>query len=262
MQRGETLVRPAQGDAVVPLVQGARISDGSRLSLGEGAEITIRTASYREITIHGPATAEVCSNGDDGVLLARGRISAFPGTGVRPGVEVWVATPLGVVRYSDAKIDLEVARSEGDRMTVNASIGQAEFVPAPGVRVERGAEDQQGPPSAFAGVPVKAGVSLVAVRPATPLVLLMPELVHACTRESDAAAGAETKVAGATPGDGGSLGERASAYVRAKRRARAACESARAAAALGPGALDGSLLSELRAADEKRNQLTPLPARR
>jgi len=31
---------------------------------------------------------------------------------------------------------------------------------------------------------------------------------------------------------------------------------------LGASALDGSLLSELLAADEKRNQLTPLPARR
>ena len=109
---------------------------------------------------------------------------------------------------------------------------------------------------------MKAGVSLVAVRPPTPLVRLMPELVHACSRESDAAAGAAMRVADAAPSDGGSLGERTSAHVRAKRRARAACESARAAALLGPSALEGSLLSELLAADEKRNRLTPLPARR
>jgi len=64
------------------------------------------------------------------------------------------------------------------------------------------------------------------------------------------------------------LGQRAFAHVRARQRARAACEVARAAGALKPGALDGSLAAQLAAADEKWKgspeppSLTPLPTRR
>jgi hypothetical protein len=257
MQRGSVLVH-ALG-ATSKLNEGERIADGAWVDVAEGAEITVRTSSHREITISGPARASVCPGGDDELLLAWGRMSSFPGTGVRPGVEVWIATPLGVLRYSDAKIAVEVAM-EGARMTATVSMAEAHFAPAPGTRIERGTPDGQAAPSPWFDRPLRAGTSFVAARAATPRGPLVADLVHACTREADACREAALSVSNTVADAAAPLGERAALHIRARQRARAACETAHAAAGLGPDSLE--LLAELRAADEKRNQLTPLPARR
>jgi hypothetical protein len=260
MLRGAAFLRVASSDAPVALAPGDRIPNGAVLELPEGADASIRTGSYREITITGPATATLCPNGEDAVWLSRGKLSAFPGTGVRPGVEVWVATPLGVVRYSDAKIDIASEAADGTRLTVTAAMAQADFLPAPAIQLRRAEGNDLVPAKAFADVQVAAGATLVAERASLPIPRLLPQLVRACSQESEGALGAARRLS--EGGDAGQLGELASAHVRARRRARAACETARAAALLGPPALEGSLLAELTAADEKRNQLTPLPARR
>ncbi len=260
MQRGMGSFRLSSSDAGARVATGDPIPNGSFVDLAEGAEVTIRTAHNREITISGPASATLCPDGEDGVFLSRGRLSAFPGTGVRPGADVWVATPLGVVRYDDAKIDLDAPKGDGTRLMVTASMASAELIAAPGVELRSENGGDAGPASPFAEVPLAAGATLVAERPAAPLARLVRELVGACTKESDGAREAARRLSDGP--EAGPLGERASAHVRARRRARAACETARAAAGLGPGALDGSLAAELAAADEKRNQLTPLPARR
>jgi hypothetical protein len=140
-------------------------------------------------------------------------------------------------------------------------MAQAEFVAAPGTRVRRMNDDDPVPTTPFEEVLLAAGATLIAERSASAPGRVVPELVHACTKESAAAEEAARRLA-ADAADAGELGERASAHVRARRRARAACEMARAAAGQTPGALDGSLVAELAAADEKRNRLTPLPARR
>ena len=106
---------------------------------------------------------------------------------------------------------------------------------------------------------MSAGAALVATRTPAPLARTVAQLVHACEAESAASGEA---LRGMSDRDAGELGERASRHVHARRRARAACETARAAVNLAPGALDVSLGAQLDAADEKRNQLTPLPARR
>jgi hypothetical protein len=251
MVRGDVALRGAK------LGPGESIADGAWVDVAEGADITVRTSSYREITISGPALASICPNGDDELLLTKGRASAFPGTGVRPGVEVWIATPLGVLRYSDAKIEVDVAGTS--RVAATAAMARADFAPSPGTRVARGADvEAPTPSSSFADLALRAGTSLVLERAAIPMHALLSDLVHTCTRASEES---RTAAFGLANGDAGTaLGERASEYVHARQRARLACETARAAA--GPDALDESLLAELRAADEKRNQLTPLPARR
>src|SRR5205814_1117729 len=66
-----------EGNALIS--QGDGIRNGSVLDVVEGGEVTIRTAMYREITIGGPARAVVCPDGEDGILLSRGRVSAAPG---------------------------------------------------------------------------------------------------------------------------------------------------------------------------------------
>jgi hypothetical protein len=257
--RGAASLRAPASAAAAPLASGQRIPNGSVVELADGADLTIRTADYREVTIAGPAKATLCPDGEDTVLLSRGKVSAYPGTGVRPGVDVWVATPLGVVRYADAKIDIDAASADGTRLAVSASMARADLLPAPAtqlLRADAGAEST----NPFVEVPIAAGATLTLERPAASLARLVPQLVRACAKESETAAEAARELAAGT--DAGQLGMLAMAHVRAKRRARAACETARAAAGLIPGALDGSLSAELTAADEKRNQLTPLPARR
>jgi hypothetical protein len=238
------------------LAEGDVIPNGAVIEVGDGAEITVRTAMYREITMVGPAMADVCPEGEDGILLSRGRVVAAPGTGVRPGVDVWVATPLGVVRYTDAHIEIEAA-DDGSRVTAKTSSGQAEFLPAPGTQIDDGAKGTRSSP--FEEVPLKAEAPLVATKSPGPMARFVAQLARACEVESVATADALQRVADA---DAGELGERAARHVRARRRARAACESARAALYLGPGALDSSLGALLERADEKRNRLTPLPTRR
>ncbi len=261
MQQGSITVRRGVADSPKTLSQGDAIPDGSWVEVPEGADITVRTTSHREITMAGPASGSVCPGGEDEIILAHGRVSSFPGTGVRPGVEVWVSTPLGVIRYSDAKIDVEVT-AQGDRLIATAALARADFAPAPGVRIERGAPGDAAAPRPLVDMAIPAGVSLVSVRPPTPVRPLVADLVAGCARESASAEQALRALASPNPADGGDLGGRAAAHVSARRRARAACGIARAAAWLAPAGLDAGLLAELEAADEKRNQLTPLPARR
>jgi hypothetical protein len=139
-------------------------------------------------------------------------------------------------------------------------MAQAELMVAPGTKLRRGEKDEPAPATPYAEVPLAAGATVGVERTAVPISRLLSTLVRACSRESEGAAEAARRLADGA--DAGPLGERAAAHVRARRHARAACETARAAAGLAPGALDGSLLADLDAADEKRNQLTPLPARR
>jgi hypothetical protein len=93
------------------------------LELGERAELVIRHAlSAREFSVAGPALVLPCRNGLEQVLLARGRFHSSKGTGVRPGAELWVATPFGVVRYGDADLEVSAARTE---LRVRTNAGQA-----------------------------------------------------------------------------------------------------------------------------------------
>jgi hypothetical protein len=238
---------------------GEPIPDNTLFRVADSSDLTVRTATNREITVVGPAAAEVCPEGEDIVRLARGAVSAFPGAGVRPGVEVWVATPLGVVRFSDAKIEVEVTTVAGASiMNAMAAIAAAEFLPAPGVRVRVGTPDANAAAEATPWQPIAipAGATLMAERRQVPS--FFAELVRACAKESDAVVTAAADLAARKT----ELGDLAAAHVRAKRHARTVCETAHAKAVSMTGALDGSLWTELLTADEKRNQLTPLPARR
>jgi hypothetical protein len=245
-------------DVVVRPKPGEPIPDNTVFRVANGSDLTVRTATNREITIVGPANAEVCPEGEDVVRLARGAVSAFPGIGVRPGVEVWVATPLGVVRFSDAKIEVEVTTVAGASiMKANAAIAAAEFLPAPGVRVRVGAPDANAADAApWQSIAIPAGTTLLAERRQVPS--SFAELVRACAKESDVVVKAAADLAARKT----DLGDLAAAHIRAQRHARTVCETAHAKAVSMTGALDGSLWTELLAADEKRNQLTPLPARR
>jgi hypothetical protein len=263
--KGGATVRPSLDDPPRPLVQGDLLPEEARLDLAPDAELSLQaTTSTREIAVRGPAALVACPGGEEEVRVSFGRISGYPGMGVRPGADVWIATPLGVVRFADAQIEIEVAGPSAERLSVKIGGGKATFMAAKGVRL-------QGSPDAgtLDEILIPGGGTFSADRPSTPLPKLLRDLVGACRTEAEAAreAGVRVLESGAS-GDPGQLGQRAFDHVRTRQRARAACEVARAAGGLKPGALDSPMLAQLAGADEKWKSsptspsLTPLPTRR
>ncbi len=261
--KGGATVRTSPDDSPRPLVQGELVPEEARLELAPDAELSLQaTTSTREIALRGPATLVACPGGEEEVRVSTGRISGFPGVGVRPGADVWIATPLGVVRFADAQIEVAVVGPY--RIEVKIEGGKATFMAALGVHLQ-GLADA----GALDEILIPGGGTFFADRVAMPLPRLLRDLVSACLTEAEAGreAGVRVLESGAT-GDPGLLGQRAFAHVRARQRARAACEVARATGALKPGALDSQMLAQLAAADEKWKSapappsLTPLPTRR
>jgi hypothetical protein len=258
-----TLVAPDESPR--PLAQGELFPEGARVELAPEADLSLQaTVSTREIAVHGPAALVACPDGDEALRLSFGRVSGYPGMGARPGSDVWIATPLGVVRFTDAQIDLEVAGTPAERLEVKVSSGKASFMPALGARVPGFADS-----GVLEELAIPAGGTFSVDRPSSPLSKVLRDLVAACGTEAEGAREAAARVlesgAGADPGQ---LGQKAFAHVHARQRARAACEVARAAGGSKPGVLDSRQLAQLAAADEKWKRvpappsLTPLPTRR
>ena len=234
--------------ALRSLARGDLVPEGELIELPAGTELTVQaTVSTRELTLVGPATAEACPGGEEAVRLARGRVSAFPGAGVRPGAEVWIATPLGVVRFSDAKIEIAVPGVDADRLEVAVITGQATFVPAAGV-VAAAASASRADANAGGALALAAGVPFQASRPAVAVARWVRDLVRACVRQADVARKAAELVVSPKDAARASLGDLAFAHVRARQNARAACEAAWTAGALAPGLLDATLRADLEAA--------------
>jgi hypothetical protein len=195
------------------LVPQARLDTSGFIDLGAAARIVVKhTKSGRELTLEGPARAELCRGGEEQVLLASGRFKSTTGVGARPGAEVWVATPAGLIRYGDAELDV---KADGKRVTLSVVSGDAWVEPAHGSTL-KGASHVV--PKNTASLS-RGGASTTA------------SLVSHCEESADAAASAAQRVLGGLDGgaDAGSLGERAAAQVHARRAARAACASAGAA---------------------------------
>jgi hypothetical protein len=206
--------------------------------------------------LRGAATAEACPSGEEEIRLSRGKISGFPGMGVRPGAEVWIATPLGVVRFNDARIELEVTAPDPYRLRATIGSGRATFVSLPGVTIDGAPADA----GTLEEVQIEPGAAFEARRAPVPLAQLLLDLLKTCARESEAAQEAGRKViAGGPRVEGESLGQRAFRHVRARQRARAACEAVHATGGLKPGALDNSMLAKLSWADDQWKNAVPPP---
>jgi hypothetical protein len=216
------------------------------------------TVSGRELGVDGPLLAEVCPEGEEEVRLSLGSVRGFAGAGVRPGAEVWIATPLGVVRFNEANLKVEVAPA-AERLSVMVTAGQAVFVAAKeplvgpdafGARLvgDAGTDERT----------IAAGVPFVVARPAGSVSLLARNLVSWCARQADLV---EEMARALLYADAGELGARAAKHVAARRLAWALCSSARAAAALD-APREGQLLADIEKAEQKWKQLTRSPVRR
>jgi hypothetical protein len=185
--------------------------DGARwLELDKGSEVVVRHGvSARELSLFGPGRAWPCRFGQEQVLLAEGKLESSPGTGVRPGAEVWVATPFGSLRYADAKLQLTSSR-DGLQLVVRS--GQAFTESIDGVRAARDDGQVTGP----------NGRATVRGRPD-------PEAaVKSCEHAAQLASESAQQVLKAKPEE---LGKLAAAQLRTRRLARGRCLAAEASVA-------------------------------
>ena len=202
------------GDA--PLEPGALLEGANWLVLPRGARISVRHgASARELSFEGPGRAVICRDGEEQVLLAAGRITTSAGPGARPGAEVLIATPFGLVRYGDATLEV---RTAGRKTEVVSRAGEAWLELAHGASLRGEPKLLPGKKASLSGPPAVTPESSAAACAAA-----------AVTAKDSARALLDP--AGTTAPDAGSLGARAAAQVRDRRAARYAC--AIAAAAIG-----------------------------
>jgi hypothetical protein len=137
---GPTLLPPANGCRAIavhgnvttadgtPLALNASLGGTGMLTLAPDASVAVKhTETARELVFSGPGRVLPCERGEERFLLAEGRAQTATWAGARPGAEVLVATPLGAIRYGDAKLDLHV---DVRGLTVVSEIGDAWVVPS------------------------------------------------------------------------------------------------------------------------------------
>ena len=194
-------------------VATASLLDGTRwVELSAGASVALRhTRTSREFTLIGPGHALPCRDGSEQILLADGRLSTSAKLGVRPGAEVLIATPQGVVRYGDAALELSL-----DAQGLRLRVKQGEAWVEPEQRAKPHFEN-----------PVRSGseVRLPSTR------LAAQSLVGACQTAAESAQASARRVLGGEGSAGSdSLGARAAAHMRERSKARMTCAIAAAAA--------------------------------
>jgi hypothetical protein len=181
------------------------------LELRSGVELSLRhSETTREFTLIGPGKFQACKAGAESVLVARGIVGTSAGPGARPGAEVLLATPFAILRFSDAKLRLEVAEK---KLTLGVEQGSA--------TIESDLSAAAAPPKTVSGPQGKFTLTSAVDTEA---------LVSAC-RTAGPAPGPKP-----APSAGSKLGEWAAVQLKARRAARYSCARAHAALARLEGA--------------------------
>jgi len=212
--------------AGAPLRAGDTLDQQLPVELGEASTLhLVHTASARQWTLRGPARLFACDRGAEEIVLALGSLRTEPGSGVRPGAEVWVGTPYGSLRYSDARAEIGVTP---EALSVRVSSGEVWFTP---LVAEPLAE--------------RALASGTTTFPARTHRLAYDAARERC--EHSASAADSLAIALLEPSQR-TLGERAREHVRARQTAHASCSGALAVLLAGdPGASSGTLDDAARA---------------
>jgi len=195
-----------------PLSTSALLDGAHWVDLTAGSSVALRhTQTSREFRLIGPGHALPCRDGSEQILLADGQLSTSANLGVRPGAEVLIATPEGVVHYGDAALDLELGKN-GLRLRVKQ--GEAFLEP-----------EARGNPR-FKN-PLRSGAEARLAKTLSKA----QSLLDACQSAAQTAElGARRVLTGEGAGGGSSLGARAAAHLRERAKARTACAMAAAAA--------------------------------
>ncbi len=211
---GDTTLKPGA------LKDGTLTSGEEWLDLSVGAELGLQhTASARQWRVTGPARLKACVDGDEVLWLARGVVVSGAGSGMRPGAQVTIATPVGNVLYGDTKLTLKVTK---DQAEVNVESGNGLLIAAPNAKLQGKAEVQAKQHAALKG----SGDALERSQ----------ALLKACEAGADEAARlARAVLAPTAPAPSassravatrGSLGSRARSHAEARGKAREICAAA------------------------------------
>lgn len=100
----------AAGDAgTTPLLIAGLVPTEGWLVLAPGARFVAKDPrTSRETAFRGPARVRACVELTEETWLASGGFDSSVGSGESPGNEEWVVSPLGVVRYTAAKLAVDV----------------------------------------------------------------------------------------------------------------------------------------------------------
>lgn len=117
-------------DAATPLARASEVPPDGWIALAPASRLVVKDPrTTRETTWLGPGLARVCVDLSEEAWLWSGTFESTSGSGEAPGAEQWVVTPLGVVRFGAAA--LEVSVSAGARgVGLNLSRGTAFVWPA------------------------------------------------------------------------------------------------------------------------------------
>jgi hypothetical protein len=116
-----------QPDASAPMAIQDRIPGDVWIGLGgppaKGRLVVRDPRTARETTVAGPGRARMCVDAQEESWLVGDGASfeSSPGAGEMPGAEEWVVTELGVVRYTAARLGIQV-RSAGISLSVTEGV--------------------------------------------------------------------------------------------------------------------------------------------
>jgi hypothetical protein len=213
--------RPPRGCRVVGLtgrierlagepLRPSELFDGaSWLTFAEGSSATFRhSESTREWTLVGPGRMRPCRGREEQVGVASGKVRTTAGAGARPGAEVTIFTPHGVVRYGDATLTLVV---DPRRLSTQPSSGEVWL------------ETFDGKPASKA---LPAGKPTITARKSD-----KPSLEQRCEALAQRAAELGRTLASSAGGARNELSTRAVDHLKARREARFVCGAGEALAA-------------------------------
>ncbi len=187
---------------------GTPLDDPGWLDIGEKSELVVKNVqTARELLFDGPARVFPCVGNEEHFFMDLGTVTTTTAAGARPGAEVSIATPIGAVRYGDAKLRVKL---DAHGLDVTADSGDA-FLDLPtatgfGNRVHAGGHRT----APFRKTDVK-------------------QLLGLCDAAAHTAEDRARDVLDPGPAQASPLGVRAEAHVKARQVARSLCAMARAA---------------------------------
>ena len=232
------------------------VGDGAWLSLAKAARLVLKDPqSLRETMFLGPGRARGCVSRRNESWLGAGRFEGSLGGGEMPSAEEWVITPLGVLRYVSAKVDVDATP---DATTAAIAGGTCFFWSADDTRAEvqpaspdGGAVDTNDPPWRR----VAGGVVRIVPAALTPPLLTARSAIDRC---SERASHAEQLARILLARDAGAIpsGQTVAEQVRARRIAHASCAVAAVRLdLLAPSSARDSLAGVLAQADQAWSSL-------
>jgi hypothetical protein len=229
-----------KGDArteLGPVVTMTPLDGRAWLTLADGADVVVRHGvSSREFSLLGPGRFQPCRGGTEAVLVSGGRVKSSSGTGLRPGAEFSIATPLGYLSYGDADLESTV---EPTRWQIDVRRGDATTVAVPGA-------------SGLPAGPISGPNGHASVSGTPDPLALVANCEHAAR---EAAEGAERVLSAP---DRAALGKVAALQLGARRKARGACASAEASLDREQDAVRKSRLKDQIIAAERLWRTIPL----